>query len=813
MAEEYNEKRKFPEKDTWTFLLFLGFTSVLITEFYQIPKKLLFICLVLALVLCWLRYKVSSLKLLFLLGTVVFFSWLDFYGIEKKEEVQEKTLDNHLEILIEIQKVEPYYQGYVVSAYNREIGKIQIKTVNPSFKPGDTCLVVLRYKKTKEYINPFSYSKKEALIAKGYQEEFELVKDSLSVCEESEGFSLEKLRYKLFVFSEKLEPLERGLFQTLVLGVDHNLPQDFKEKLKNQGLYHQLAISGFNLGIIFGFVYMISYFLLKFTPVMKLGYPIQNISYIISLPFTFIILLFSGFCPSAYRAFIFLCLYVIAKIFFIKTSSLNLLLLTALILLLKDPFLIGNLSFQLSFLATLGLILGDRFFKSFLFKYFKNNQYNRKINFSKIIFWIFYMLFLSLTVSISIFSLITYINGKFPLWTPINNLIATSFWSFIFIPGNIISAFLVFLNEDLAKHLIKVITEIFNIYCKIPFFEETISFSLPFNIIFLSYLLILIWTIKFITLKSDKLKFFSKINILLLGLTVCFLVILWVGYKNIFYVAILDVGRANAFVIKAQEKIILVDTGPNYQDGMGFNWTKFYLEPVLRKLGVKRIDLLIISHPDLDHAGGYNYIKETFWVKKALTGNFKEEHWIKVSPLYSPDSVREIKAMRFHDLEIFLLPGKEEWSYSNLNRESLVVYMEYKGLTILFPGDIDLSRFYRMKEEEIVLPVEVLISPHHGSKYGLSEEILSWFVPKVVITSGRGPYHPHPELVKLLEHRDLIHFSTSEKGALFIFPRDGYFMVCSEIERRKSFRARVFFPFIPFYMAQDWCRKFSYHKL
>lgn len=809
MVKDSPRNNFFPEKNTNIFLLISSFVLGLTIEFYQIPKNFVFVLVIFSLIGCYLKKKENFKRgVVFSLLTVIWIISLNLLKINRLGQSQEfiETLKTHLEILVNIEKVEPYYKGYIISAYNQELGNILIRTKQLSFKPGETCLLWVKYKQPGEYLNPFSYSRKEILYIKGYEGEFEVLEDLPHVCKETKRFFLEKLRFKLFSFSEALDPLEKGLFQTLVLGVEYNLPQELRERLKNQGLYHQLAISGFNLGIIFGFVYFISYFLLRYTPVIKLGYPLQNISYVVSLPFAFIILLFSGFCPSALRAFVFLCLYVFAKLIFKRTSSLMILMLTAFILLLKDPVLMVNLSFQLSFLSTFGLLLGDRLFKIFAFKNSleKIDKNTLKYYFFITFLWIFYSLFLSSIISFLIFPLILYINGTFPLFTPINNIIATFFWSFIFIPGSILSAFLVFLNENLAKYLIEIVTIIFKIYSKIPFFEENISFSLPCNLVFLFYLFLFICIV---------LKFLYRFNLIFFILGIFFLIVIYLGYKNVFYVTILDVGRANAFVIKSQEKVILIDTGPNYQDKTEFNWTKFYVEPVLRKLGVKMIDFLFISHPDVDHAGGYNHIKKSFFVKEAITGKFRPEDWEKISPLYSLSEVENIQGIRLNQMEMLLLPGKKEYLEKSINRESLVLYVEYKGLTLLFPGDIDVDRFYRMKIEEVVLPVEVLISPHHGSRYGLNEEILEWLRPKVVITSGRGPYHPHPDFLKILKQKGLFHFSTSEKGAIFIFPKKEYFLVCCEVERKKNFWARIFFPLVPYYLEETWCSKFYYHKV
>ena len=138
--------------------------------------------------------------------------------------------------------------------------------------------------------------------------------------------------------------------------------------------------------------------------------------------------------------------------------------------------------------------------------------------------------------------------------------------------------------------------------------------------------------------------------------------------------------------------------------------------------------------------------------------------------------------------------------------------MEYKGLTVLFPGDIDTIRFYRMKKNKEILPVEVLISPHHGSKYGLDEKVLKWLDPKVVITSGRGKKFPHQEYLSLLKRFNKPQFSTQKTGAIFVFPRKNHFLICFEKEKRKSFLFSALFPLVPFYLENGSCKQFEYHK-
>jgi len=105
-----------------------------------------------------------------------------------------------------------------------------------------------------------------------------------------------------------------------------------------------------------------------------------------------------------------------------------------------------------------------------------------------------------------------------------------------------------------------------------------------------------------------------------------------------------------------------------------------------------------------------------------------------------------------------------------------------------------------------------LVSPHHGSKYSIDENIISWLNPKVVLTSGRGNNFPHQEYLGLLERFNKLQFSTEKVGAIFIFPKDDYFLICFEKEKRKNFLFSALFPLIPLYLEEGFCERFEYHK-
>ncbi|RLG12797.1 hypothetical protein DRN73_01480 [Candidatus Pacearchaeota archaeon] len=768
------------------------FTTALILglalSFYEIPLKFFIIlCLVF---IFYFSYTNKIFKTLWVVCVFVIFLFGTFYWNYLKKT--KSFISSHtLELLVYIKSIEPYYQKYQVFA-DSAIGKIRFQVDTLKFQPGDICLLNFQIPKSSEYFNPFFLEKKIKLLASGIQEELKLIKTSTPICKKDKRFDLETLRFKLILFSEKLPPLAKGLFQALVLGQESNLPSEYLEKLKNQGLYHLLAISGFNIAILYGLFYKILRFSLRFTPLIKIGYPIQNIAYILALPAAFLILLFSGFCPSAVRAFIFLILFVVSKILFRNTSALSILFLTILILLLIQPLLIRNISFQLSALATMGLILSDRIYKKYFFKIFPDLELNKKYLsiliaiFNKVI----YIFFISLIVSIFIFPIILYINGSFPLGTPFNNIIATGFWSFIFIPFSIFIAILSLFSETLAIKLSYLLGIFFNFYNKIPFLEISYTPNIPVN-------LFLIWifiSLVFFFIIKNK---FSKYKFILIN-SIIFIILYFlisILYHKIFFITVFDVGKGEAILIKNPEGIsshyILWNTGPNFVKFSNFNWTRIYLLPVFKKLGINEINTIFISNLDLHYKGGLETINKYFKIEKIFAGNC-ELYWEDFEIIYLVDFIKKPHVIKDQDLEIYLIPKKE----------NLIGYFEYKGLTGFFAENI--SKIKNFKNKIYFLPSEIVVSSYKTTNW-LNKKF-NFIKPKIIIISDKSK-------IKKEIKSFIFTFSTQNDGAVFVFPKKTQFLVCTEKEKRKNFFLSALFPIVPVYLDFGNCYRFDYHKI
>ena len=586
-------------KKTYFFVVSTSFLIGLYLSFYSVPLVFLFYVILLQL-LFFPQNKDRALAVLTLVFSFMF--GLFYFAKDEKRELPLKA-----QFFGKVLKVEPYFGGKKVLFRLTSGEEVLFIAYHGDFSPGMKCIVSLTSKETKEGLNPFRPAIKDLARAHGVEGFYEFRPQDKAICK-TYGFSMESIRYELFRFSEELSGLAMGLFQALVLGVETQLPPEYLELLKKQGLYHQLAISGFNLGIFYGLLYKFILILLRRFPLVFRGYPLQIYAMVFSLLGAFVVLFLSGFAGSAVRAFFFLILLVLAKMFFRNTPSIFLLLLTAFILCLLDPTLIGNLSFQFSFLATLGLLLAHQLWQRL--------DLNPKNLQQKILYIGFHGLFVSSFISVLLFPFLLYRIGYFAIATPINNLLATAFWSFIFIPFSLLSALIYFLDETLAKYLMEFIATIFEWYIKIPFFDWLYIPSFSVNLIVICLLIFPITYFLFQRLMQNpnRLRQYYIKHLSLLFSFLSFLVTYYFFeqlYQKIDFIIVFKDRNFPHILLKNQDKFsLLINLKP---ENIQAYKAKYF--PIYNKLGVSNFECLI----NFSRFNPYQVFKRDFEVKKIST--------------------------------------------------------------------------------------------------------------------------------------------------------------------------------------------------
>ncbi|WP_191485090.1 DNA internalization-related competence protein ComEC/Rec2 [Pseudomonas sp. FEN] len=220
----------------------------------------------------------------------------------------------------------------------------------------------------------------------------------------------------------------------------------------------------------------------------------------------------------------------------------------------------------------------------------------------------------------------------------------------------------------------------------------------------------------------------------------------------------LDVGQGLAILVRTHRHSLLYDAGPRFGE---FDQGERVVLPSLRKLGVRRLDTLLLSHADADHAGGALAVRRGLPVGEVLGGDVEGlPTALRAQPCVSGrhwqwDGVR---------FALWRWPQARD-----SNQSSCVLRIEANGERLLLTGDIDVEAEQAFLDSPLAMASDWLQSPHHGSRSSSSRVFLQRLAPRgVLISRGRGNAfgHPHPQVIARYKALDMAIFDSAEQGAL-----------------------------------------------
>jgi competence protein ComEC len=230
-----------------------------------------------------------------------------------------------------------------------------------------------------------------------------------------------------------------------------------------------------------------------------------------------------------------------------------------------------------------------------------------------------------------------------------------------------------------------------------------------------------------------------------------------------FETVVFDVGQGLSVLVRTRAHTLLYDTGARFPEGG--DQSRAVVLPWLRAHGIASLDLLMVSHADLDHAGGISSLHEALAIKEELGGE------PVASGMPASRRCERGAAWRWEGVAFEILhpaPG----SRLEGNDASCVLRVVSSTGSLLLTGDITAQVERSLLREDDALGADVLLLPHHGSRTSSSRAFLAEVKPELAVISAgyRNPFaHPAPEVLESLDALEIASVSTVHEGTLRIF--------------------------------------------
>ena len=573
-----------------------------------------------------------------------------------------------------------------------------------------------------------------------------------------------------------------SIFIGIILGDRTEIPEEAIENFRNANMSHILAVSGMHM----------SYLILLATQIIGklIG---KKQSYYISIILIIEYMFLTGFSASIIRAGIMGIILISSKIFYKNNDVLTNIAISALIILLKNPYTILDLSFQFSYGGTIGIILFQKFIsKNFLERIIKSKKIIEIISVT-----------ISAQIIILPISIIQF--NKLNIYFILTNLIIgfiigpVMACGFIFLITLIINVKTVQIFSIILQIAIKALIltsqiaklPYSNIYLPTPNFIQIIIYFLSIHIFMFIYYIYntknktqtvkrfrnIISMIKFYLKYRMKPKTKSRTKIISI-IIIALIMVIQIIPKDL-KVYFVDVNQGDStFIVTPKGKTILIDGGGSSYTNVGKNT----LLPYILDRGYRKIDIAIISHMDLDHCDGIIYLMDKIKIKTIIIGKQYEEsdnykRFVKLAKekrieVKIVEAGENINIERNVNLDILWPDSKNKISENAINNNSLVFKLKYKKYSILFTGDIEeIAEKAILERYKNMLQSTILKVAHHGSKTSTTAEFLKAVKPRyALIGVGKNNKfgHPSENTIKKLKEMKVKIFRTDELGEITI---------------------------------------------
>lgn len=544
-------------------------------------------------------------------------------------------------------------------------------------------------------------------------------------------------------------PEDQGALLTgIFFGDKTAMDRDTRTDLSRSGLMHAFAVSGLHVGYVVLFITML-------LGALRIGgWPRVIILGIGLLLYSAM----SGFTPSVVRASLMAIMLLIGVNMGREQEEFTALAAAAFLILLIEPKAMLQISFQLSFVAMLGILWFRPFFHRIFRKDFPGKDaivimLSAQIGIMPLLAYYFHTIsFISFLISV----VCCFIVGGIVILT----LVA--------LPFALITAVLGAIPLYAAGFLADIVNAIVNWGTELPWAYRYVA-TYPIWQMLLAYACLLIIPI------LPSWRHYNFLSLTSLVLVLFFLLMPATSHKTL-DITFLAVGNGNAVAIKTpSQQSILLDAG-----GANIKQSTNIIESYLTSRGIDEIDVIINTHNDSDHSGVIPALLSFYPCKHLLLANSNIMDSIDLVQAATANNTAVTAVSRGDtivledDITLEVLwpldPATYDYSYRSDNDSSLITRLTYGDFSVIFSGDVgkgDLDMLSFITDD---MDADILELPHHGSGNSYSIAYYERIAPEnVVINVGKNSYgHPSADILQYWEGEQIPIYRTDKDGAVTI---------------------------------------------
>ena len=553
------------------------------------------------------------------------------------------------------------------------------------------------------------------------------------------------------------DPSVLGFLTAELTGDKSLLPESDYVAMQETGLAHIFAVSGLHCA------FLVTLLSLLIPPTHR-----RTLCAVASAALVFYMLL-TGLSPSVARACVMQLFLLSAPLFRRGSDPLTSLAAALTVILLVNPYAVGSVSLQLSFAATLGMVLlSGRLYKSFTGWYRGRNRAVRTA-------LSFLTANLAATLGALVFTapLTAYYFNILSLVAPLAGLLAVPAAGYAFMSA-FVSALLGLVWTPLG-HLAGYVPLLL---VKYILWVAHLLLAVPYHAVYFTNVHLRVWLLYVYAAflgcavtPDGKRKYALASALTVLTLAAC----LWLNSRwqqyGAFRAAVLDVGQGESVALCSGSEAALVDCGSSnsYVDAGSV------AADALQSAGIRRLSAVIVTHYHADHTNGLTEVLTRLPVDTLYLPDIEDEYGVRdrlvsLAAHQGADVVFVTEPTRIALGEAVLTIYPPLLTTGDLNEQGLTALATAGDFDLLITGDMA-GQTEQLLAQTYPLPdVEVLVVSHHGSRYSSDESFLRAVTPdNAVISVGDNRYgHPAEETLRRLQAVGATVWRTDQQGSIRI---------------------------------------------